>query len=51
MSFHLFFRPCGASDHSYVYAYVNDLDAPELCTLLSNRVALSSNYGTCCMWS
>lgn len=46
MSFHLVsYRLCGATDDSYMFAYVNDLDAPELNTLPSNRVALPSNHG------
>ena len=46
MSFHpISCRPCGASDNSYVFAYVNDLNAPELSILPSNRLPLSSNHG------
>lgn len=45
MGFHLFnFRPCGTGDYGYVYAYISDLDAPELCTLPSNREASPLPY-------
>ena len=44
--FSSFFRPCGISDVCDVYAYINDLDAPELCPPPSNRVLpLPSHYG------